>query len=352
MAIWYATREEVKRALNAVTAGPTPDADERVDRAIASASEDVEGQMRRVFYPTDATHTFDWLDHQYSLIWRLWLDQLELAKTPTAVLSAGTDITSGVLARPDDGPPYDCLEIDLSTNSAWNAGATYQRQISVAGTFGYRYDTAPAGTLAANANSSVTTLTLSTSVGWGTGSLLIVGTERVLVTDRNLADTTATLSAGVDAQAKTTSLPLSDGTKVARGEVLTVGSERMLCTDVAGNTAIVIRGYDGSVLATHSSSDHVWAPRAATVTRGALGTSAAAHTAADAVSVFAYPGLVRQLTVAESVTNVLQEHAGYARSIGTDKALETLGKGLIDLRARCLNAHGRKVLVRTAGRFI
>lgn len=349
---WYCTREDVKRALDIKT---TAFANDRVDRAIDSATEDVEGQLRRKFYPNDTTHTFDWLDHQFSLTWRLWLDQREMAVAPTKVLSNSVDITTNVFARPDVGPPFDRLEIDLGTSSMWSAGNTYQRAIAVTGTFGYQYKTASAATLAAALNgTSDVTASLSDSSLFGVGSLLIVGTERLLVTAKNLLTTGTTLGANLDAQAKTVAVTVADGTKVHAGEVITIDAERMLVTDIAANVLVVDRGYDGSVLATHTTGATVYAPRLATVTRAALGTTIASHLINAAVSVFVYPSLVRQLTIAEAATNLIQERAGFARSIGSDQGnvMETVGKGLLDLRKRTFTAHGRKVLLRTAARYI
>jgi hypothetical protein len=351
-AVPYCTREDVKNALDIKT---TAYANDRVDRAIAASTEDVIGQLRRTFHPVDSTQTFDYLTHQYDLVWRIWLDQRELCKAPTVVLSNGQDITTSVLARPDSGPPFDRLEIDLGTSAMWSAGNTYQRATSVTGTFGYRWDTSPAGTLTGDATDSATTIGVSDSSLVGVGSLLIIGTERLLVTGKGLVDTTATLTGNPDAQAKTTSIGVDDGTKVLQGEVITVGSERMLVNDIAGNTLVVDRAVDGSVLAAHSSSDAVYAPRTLTVVRGATGTTAAAHTAADPVLTFAYPSLVRQLTIAESVTNLIQEKAGYARAVeaqGGGNVSMVLGKSLADLRKRALTAHGRKILLRTPARFI
>lgn len=347
---WYCTREDVKRALDIKTSAY---ANDRVDRAVQAASEDVEAQLRRRFYPKDSTQTFDWLDHQYSLVWRLWLDQRELCMNATAVVTNGIDITTKVMFRPDFGPPYDRIEIDTSTSAAFTAGNTYQRAVSVTGTFGYLYKTASAGTLAASVNGTTdTTVTLSDSSQVGVGSLLIVESERMLITGLNLASTTATLTGNPTSSASNTTIGVSDGTLIHQGEVITVDSERMLVVDIAGNNLIVERAYDGSVLAAHTASTVVYAPRLATVTRAALGTTKAAHSSAVAVSVFVYPTLVRQLTIAEAVTNLIQERSGYARSIGTETVLETIGKGLTDLRKRAFTAHGRKVLVRTPARYI
>ncbi|HEY6020028.1 MAG TPA: hypothetical protein VIY48_09040, partial [Candidatus Paceibacterota bacterium] len=59
MGVWYATREQVKRALDIA---PGADNNSKVDRAIASATDSIEGQTNRVFYPMYETRLFDWPD--------------------------------------------------------------------------------------------------------------------------------------------------------------------------------------------------------------------------------------------------------------------------------------------------
>ena len=52
---WYATREQVKRALDSAE---TARNNAQVDRAIASASRTIEAQMHRRFYPWDGIRYF------------------------------------------------------------------------------------------------------------------------------------------------------------------------------------------------------------------------------------------------------------------------------------------------------
>ena len=73
---WYATREQVKRALDIAE---TARNNAQVDRAIAAASRSIEAQMHRRFYPWDGTRYFGfrpWNDGTSS--WRLWLAEDDL----------------------------------------------------------------------------------------------------------------------------------------------------------------------------------------------------------------------------------------------------------------------------------
>jgi hypothetical protein len=125
-------------------------------------------------------------------------------------------------------------------------------------------------------------------------------------------------------------------------------SERMLIVDIAGNNLTVKRAWDGTVLAAHTGSS-IYAPRTLTVTRGALGTTAAIHTTAAAITCHVVPGLVRELCIAEATNLLLQGASGYARTIGAgDYTKESSGTGLANLRDQVYAAYGRKSRIRAA----
>jgi hypothetical protein len=59
------------------------------------------------------------------------------------------------------------------------------------------------------------------------------------------------------------------------------------------------------------------------------------------------PGSVRQLCVAEALTDLLQGRSGYARTAGSgENEREASGRGLKDLRDRVYTSHGRKARTR------
>jgi hypothetical protein len=96
-------------------------------------------------------------------------------------------------------------------------------------------------------------------------------------------------------------VPVASGSAFAVDEAILIDAERMLITDIAGNNLIVKRGWDGTVLAPHTTGAHVYAPRSLAVRRAVLGTIASTHTLGTAVARWDPPGPVNQLTIAEAL---------------------------------------------------
>lgn len=339
----YATREDVKRALDFKE---TARADDRVDRALESASRSVEGLTHRRFYPEVATRYFDRPDRNRSATWRLWLDQHELVSVTTLTADGTVIASSDYFLEPvNSGPPYNRVEIDLDSTASF--GGFGQRSIVIAGTWGYDDETTPAATLAEALDASETGVDVDDSSGIGAGSLLLVGSERMLVTDRQSLDTGQDLGANLTAASNDVAVSVADGTELHVGEVITIGSESMLVVGITGNSVTVKRAWDGSVLAAHTSGANIFAPRTLTVRRGYLGTTAATASLNDPVEVQLYPGLVRDLAIAEAISQLLQESAGYARVVGSgDNVMESAGRGLRILRADVQRRYGRMMRMR------
>ncbi|NUR94576.1 MAG: hypothetical protein HOV67_04865 [Kribbellaceae bacterium] len=347
--VCYCTREQVKRALDVKE---TARSDAQIDRAIRSARQDIDARMNRVFYPTDATKRFDWPNFQYAYPWRLWLDQSELAAIPTSVTSGGVQIPlSACNFEPaNSGPPYNYLELRRDQSYSFGVGSTPQRDIAITGTWaGCPADTDPAGQLAAAVSSTtVTSVTVTDGSLVGVGDLLVVDSERMLVTGRASNDTGQTLVSGATtANPGDNAVTVQDGTQVHVDEVIQLDSERMLILDITGNTATVKRAWDGTVLAAHTAGAHVYAFRTLTVRRGMLGTTAATHSNATACSIHHVPALINALAVAEAENRLLQEIAGYARTVRTEASTGNTtspvsATALNDLRDRAFTAHGRK----------
>jgi hypothetical protein len=335
------TREDVMSALDTKESAR---AARQIDRAIASACNSVDGQLKRVFYPTYDTRTFDWPNAQTARTWRLWLDANELISV-SALSSGGTTIAaSDYLLRPDVGPPYTYLELDRASNAAFNLSGAGQRSISITGVFGYGVDSDPCGALSGALDASSTAVTVTDSSEVGVGSLLLAGTEYMIVTERGMTTTTQTTTAALGASASEVTVGVATGTAYAVGETILINSERMLIVDIAGNNLTVKRATDGSVLAAHLIAQTVYAPRALTVERGACGSTAATHSDALALYRHVPPGLVSELSLAEAIVGGQQKSAGYARTIGSgDATREAIGRGLADIRARAYETYGRKV---------
>lgn len=342
MGVWYCTREDVELALDVKA---TARASNQIDVKIEAASRGIELLLHRWFFPVVATRYFDWPDrHARSRPWRLWLNEHELVSLSSIVSGGITISTSDVLLEPANyGPPYNRLEINLNSDAAFSGAATHQRSIALAGVWaGCPVNEEPAGTATAAMNSSVTSLSVSDSAAIGVGTIVKIDTERMLVTGKTMVDTTQNITGTITAQANSTTLAVADGTGFTVGEVLLLDAERMLIVDIAGNSLVVKRAWSGSVLAAHTNSD-VYAARTLTVTRGALGTTAASHLDDAPILRFAVPGLVRELACAETTNLLLQSSSGYARTVGAgENERESSGRGLTGLREMVYLAHGRK----------
>ncbi|MFJ6066576.1 hypothetical protein ACIQHU_26470 [Streptomyces tendae] len=340
----YATREDVQRALDVQ---PSTGSARQIDRALQSASRDVDSLCHRKFYPWQGAYGFDWPGSQYRPSWRIWLDDHGLISL-TSITSGGTTIDpADVVPYPNDGPPYNRIETSLATSAAWGGGDTHQQDVTITGLWGYTLDERTDGALAGPvATTTATTLTVDgpTSAAVGVGSVLRIDEERLLVTGRTMADTGQALAADLAVQKNATTITVAEASGFAVDETLLIDGERMRITDIAGSMLVVERAVDGSTLAAHTAGAALYAPRTLTVARGALGTTAATHTDGAPVYRWEPPGLVKDLTIANAMDRLLQEQAGYARTTktGNGGGKASSAVPLESLRAQTYNAHGRK----------
>lgn len=348
MGIWYSTRERVKRSLEV---NHSSRADRLIDPKIDAASFSVENQMHRRFYPELRTVKYDYPNYQYAPTWRLWLGDNELATKEGLILQSGsvTIDNNDILLRRSDGkgePPYTFIELNIDTDAAFGQGSTFQQDISVTGLFGYKYDWRVSGELSANIDDSVTTVDITPVNGYlgvETGSLLMIGSERMVTVDRRSVDTTVDTAGTLTSNKGDTLLAVSDGSLFALEEIISVDAERMRVADIVGNNLIVERAFDGTVLDDHASGVSIFAQRRFTVQRGMLGSTAESHTAGDDVSVFVYPGLIDELATAEAIVMLEQATGAYAATRGAGESGKTAsGEGLPELQQRAWTAHARK----------
>jgi hypothetical protein len=342
MGVWLVTREDVKFSADMKE---TARNNAQVDRAIEAASRAVEGFLRRSFAPVLATRYFDWPNHQYARSWRLWLDENDLISV-TSLTTGGTALSASdyFLEPVNSGPPYDRVEVDMGSSASFSVEDTWQRSIAITGLWGYTDDNTAVGTIteALDASEAAVEVDGATAAQIGVGSVLKVDSERFLVTNRTTLTTGQTLQSDVSGEDNVVGISVADGTTFAVDEVILIGSERMRIVDIAGNTLTVIRAWDGSTLADHSSGATVYAYRTLTVTRGALGTSAATHDSGATVYRWDIPGPVRELAMAEAINNLEQASGAYARVSGqVDRERDTTARGLLDLRRSVLRSHGR-----------
>jgi len=342
----YATREDIRAALDFADGARS---NGRIDRALDSSSRSVEGLLLRRFYPQTDTRYFDWPNRSGASPWRLWLDRDELVSVAT-LTAAGTAIAAAdYFLRPDTGPPYTHIEIDLASSASFSAGDTHQRAIAVTGEYGHTATDAPAGSLEnAIGSTSTTTVDVTDSAAIGVGDLVKVDTERMLVTAKTMLDTTQNLQTSLTASMADATVVVTTGSAFAVDEVILIDAERMLIVDIAGNNLIVIRAVDGTTLAAHTApTADVYAPRRLTVTRGAVGTTAATHDDAAAITRHVVPGPVHALCVAETLNELQQESSAYAKEVGEgESGREAPGAGLVGLRESVRRTYGRRARVR------
>lgn len=332
--IAYCTREQVQNALN--QAGTRRSA-ARIDSAIRSAGNVVEGHTRRRWYPTTATRYPDPRRHITGEI--LWLDTIDLEiLTCTSFTVDGTALTQGTdfILDPDGAASFTSLRI-LDTSSAWFS--SLDRGNVLAGDFGSSNTTRDAGQVVSLTSNA---LTVSDSSLVGVGDLLTIGSERMNVVGKTLATTGATVAGAVAASAATRSVTVSDGSLVNEGEMIQIGAESMYVEEITGNVLTVRRAEDGTVLGAHSTSDVVYAGRTFVVERAVTGTTQANHSAGAAISANNPPALVQEAALAFSLVALEQSRSAYGRVLGSgDNQREAVGRGLDDIMDDLVERYGR-----------
>jgi len=342
MANWYCTREQVKRA-GAIHGA---DKDAQLDRLIEAASRDFDKATRRRYIPETATKLYRW-PNRHGSGYTLWLshDLLSVITLQTkAQDSSPTTIAAAdyFLEPQQHGPPYNRIEIDLSSSAAFEAGDTPQRSISVNGSWGYSNTTKSAGTVSSGlaASASATSMVCSNAALIGVGEALLIESEQLFVSDRSYANlATILIDGALTADMSNVSVTVDAGHGINAGETIKVDSEEMYVSFVSGNVLTVIRAYNGSVLAAHSDNTAVQINRTLTVERGVNGTTAATHANATAISKYQPPFDVVSHIVAEVLAAFAQEEAHWGRTVGS-------GEGVVEFSTRSLAARRESLVKR------
>src|SRR5260221_4999954 len=146
--VCYASREDVQRAPDFRT---TAQGSRQIDRAIQSASDLIEAELHRVFYPRDTSYLFDW--NELLNQWTLPLKQWDLISLTQLESPPGTVIPLvNVLLYPPNRKPgwsYSQIQLNRASTSAFAIGTTPQQAIKASGTWGFTADTDPAVSIAA-----------------------------------------------------------------------------------------------------------------------------------------------------------------------------------------------------------
>ena len=364
----YCNLDDVKRALD--IEGITATSDSRIVRALMTVADTIEGQMHRVFYPLDKSRFFDWPNYSYAAPWEVWFDQWDCVALTALESPRGTALALNKLflepIERKPGFPFESMQLDRSSSAAWGVGPTPQHSIYATGTWGFGADTDPAGTLTASIGTSDATISVSDSSLSGVGDVLVldpgtasapfptfIGTagavgaptgERVLVTARAAITTGLTQSGSgcTSASSEDSALQTTGSGSLNPGEVIILDQERMLVQEVISGIATVKRAWDGTYLAAHSNAT-VNAYRQLSVLRGQLGTAAASHSNGATSARHRVPSLIRDLSIAECLNQVLQEGSGYARTVGSgETAMAAPGMGLAEKWDEARATYGRK----------
>lgn len=330
---FYVTREEVYKAAD--FKGSIIDA-KYIDSAIQAASRSIDSLVNRRFFPVIATKYFSAPSGTV-----LWFN------TPDELISASLVTSGGVTIPPADyfledvnyGPPFNRLELDLGSSSSFNTENTTQRQVAITGTWGYDYSTRQVTTLSSSPTSSTAFVDVADSSVVGIGNILVVGTEYLEVTEKQLIDTAQNTSALNSSKNDATITGVSS---VNVGEIIQIDSEQMKVVSVTGTTLTVERAFGGTTLAVHHNGTDIYAYRRLVVSRGVNGSTAASHTSGDSVFVIEFPADIVELCLAESVNIVQQRTAGYGRTIGSGENLrEAKGAAIAQMRSAVKRAYGR-----------
>ncbi len=283
-----------------------------IDRLLDSASRKVEKRLHRHFYPLTEAVTFTFSGGGSGF----WLDRDLFTLTAATVDTVAQTVSAVELYPSHYGPPYSWVELMGS-------------EVVLTGDWGFTQDTVAAGTLDGNITIGALTLDLSDSSLVGVGDLITIDTERLLVTEKTLKDTTADLASNLTADTSEETVTLDNAALVSAGEIVTLDSERMKIIGISGNVLSVKRAWDGSTLAAHTGAVNVFAPLTCTVERAATGSTAAAQTTGVTVFRNVAPGPVRDLCLAEALVTFQQEHSAYGRTVGSgDNERESAGRGL------------------------
>lgn len=331
----YCTREQVQRELGYADSARL---NKRVDEKILQGARDIEGWCHRKFYPWTGTRKFD-VPQTSSL----WLHDHELTSIDSIVSGAATMAATDFIARPESGPPYGWLDVNDGGSIGWESNSSYQRAIAITGTYHYPVVQRASCLLAEDIGAGSTAVILDSSSDVGVGSLILIGSERMVVLEKSLVTTGATLAADLPASKGATTVSVSDGTVLDRGEMIAIDGERMYVESITGNTLVVTRGENGSTLAAHTSGATVYAPRIADVARAQGGTLSAVHAADTQIYLLLAPSLVQEANLALACAALEHGSSGYARTAGTgDSQRQADDRGLGRLMEGLYTRYGRK----------
>ena len=194
-----------------------------------------------------------------------------------------TDYIEGPSARHWANGPYSFLDVD-SDGSNLSAWADDEEDVLITANWGlFDLTRILAATVGTTQSDSANTLIVSNGASLSPGMVVKIGSEWEAVESTNTSPTNATTLSAAITDTNTQTISLTSGAAVNVGEVIRIDLEQMKVRDISGNTALVIRGWNGTPKATHLISTAVSAYRTFNVTRAVNGSTAAEHTSSTAI---------------------------------------------------------------------
>ena len=201
---WYTTRSSFKRTIMDNTA--VTDKDDRLDEAIAGASEFIEEYTDRLFIPWTGTKEFD-----FQTSGKLWLGDDLLSSAPTITYNNGNSTVGASnfflypLNAADKNRPYNWVEL-LTSNEYLFFADTRQGDIAITGKWGYS----------------------------------------------EILKSVTTLNHGGELNTTAVAVTVTSGTNMEIGMTILIESEQMFVENVASAVITVVRGVNGTTAATHT----------------------------------------------------------------------------------------------------
>jgi len=247
----------------------------------------------------------------------------------TSISDYGTSLSAAdYILKPEQGHwangPYSKIVTDPDSTNIYTWTDEVDA-VAISGKWGlYNRSGSTSATVAdtTQQSDSQTTLKVSNGAKVSPGMLLLIGSEQELVTGWGSPTTNATtvtepVTTGVD------TLTFADASLVNVGEIIRLDFEQMKVTDTrtTGNTGSVIRGWNGTTIASHVDNSQVDVYRTLNVERGVNGTTASAHANGVAISRYYAPDDVQFLTKEIATLIVNKAASGYQGRTGD----QTLG---------------------------
>lgn len=291
-------------------------------RFLKSASDFIDREFKAPFIPFTETRTFDGtgtihktLSMPVISISALTQDGISITNTQYNLYPLNKWWANGCYTRLTIDP-------DATELSYW----TCEKEIlSITGQWGLYSETVSTGATVNNTTSisnSGISLLASNGALVSPGMLLLVESEQVLVEATGSAtDSTVNTAEALDATEE--EIDLTDGTLVNVGEIIRIDFEQMKILDIKTNTAVVVRGWNGTTKTTHANPSDVYVYRTYTVKRGVNGTTAAAHLNGVSISRYVAPPEIRYLATETAVMRLEKAKTKYAGRQGSVELGET-----------------------------